>query len=91
MRINAFSSTISFKNSHNISTKDKYGQSKGTKIAENVNPFGIPLLHRSLEKRLFDDSRKTNENVDLKSAIQDLSTFNINVEDVENGKNMINK
>ena len=90
-RICTFSTAISRKNSQSIPIKEKYDKSEVTKIPENVNPFGIPLLHRSIEKRLFGVSGKNIKNIDLKSAQDHLSAFNINVKDVENGKDIIDR
>ena len=54
-------------------------------VENHINPFGIPLLHQSLEKKLFGNSKKI-KNDNLKEAYEHLSTFNIKVDDVENGK-----
>ena len=56
-----------------------------SRLENHINPFGIPLLHRSLEKTLFESS-KIGKNVNLQPAYEHLSAFNIKVDDVENGK-----
>ena len=73
--------------SHNFKNLDN-SIKDGNEISRleiHINPFGIPLLHRSLEKTLFESS-KIGKNVNLQPAYEHLSAFNIKVDDVENGK-----
>ena len=56
-----------------------------SRLENHINPFGIPLLHRSIEKTLFASSN-VGKNVNLQPAYEHLSAFNIKVDDVENGK-----
>ena len=73
--------------SHNFKNLDN-SIKDGNEISRleiHINPVGIPLLHRSLEKTLFESS-KIGKNVNLQPAYEHLSAFNIKVDDVENGK-----
>ena len=82
---------IAIRNYHATSNNFKHlgncenDKNKASRIENHINPFGIPLLHRSLEKTLFESS-KIGKNVNLQPAYEHLSAFNIKVDDVENGK-----
>ena len=78
--------SYNFKNLDN-SENDK---NETSRLENHINPFGIPLLHRSIEKTLFASSN-VGKNVNLQPAYEHLSAFNIKVDDVENGKMVLNK
>ena len=72
-------------NSADVSAAQR-NKSDGSSEEKHINPFGIQLLDRSLEKLLFDKSSKASNKIDLGQAHEHLSNFNINVKDVEKGK-----
>ena len=73
--------------SHNFKNLDssEHDKNETSRLENHINPFGIPLLNRSLEKTLFENLNK-GENANLQPAYEHLSAFNIKVDDVENGK-----
>ena len=83
--------TIAIRNyhstSHNFKNLDNSENDKNeiSRLKNHINPFGIPLLHHSLEKTLFKSST-IGKNANLQPAYEHLSAFNIKVDDVENGK-----
>lgn len=88
-KLNFVSSTY-FNASQNINSEPLELNSKQQRIEKNINPFGIPLVNRSLERDLFgevsankSDGRKQfvekGKKKDLESAHSHLKSFNINI------------